>query len=222
MVKSFRATLELGQSRLNWIIVRIPFDVSKVWGKRGQMRVKGTINGFAFRASLFPTGGGGHVLLVNKKMQAGGKTVVGTAAQFRLEPDTEKRDIAVPVELEQALAEDRSLRRWFDRLNDSTRRYLVDWVADVKSAAARTRRAEQMAERLLATMEAELELPPLLRTAFARDPLAYEGWQRMSVLRRRGHLLGIFGYRDPRSRARRVAKMLHEAHQLTEKRRETE
>jgi uncharacterized protein YdeI (YjbR/CyaY-like superfamily) len=68
-----------------------------------------------------------------------------------------------------------------------------------------------MAERLLETMEAEHELPPLLRMAFARNPQAYEGWKRMSLLQRRGHLLGIFGYRDPKSRARRVAKTLQEA-----------
>jgi hypothetical protein len=211
MVKSFQATLERGSSRLNWVIARIPFDVSKVWGTRGQLRVKGTINGFPFHTSLFPTGSGEHVLLVNKKMQAGAEAGVGAVARFRLEPDTEERSVTIPAELERALAEDRALRRWFDRLNHSTRKYLTDLITDVKSADARERRAGQIAERLLATMEAERELPPILRTAFARDPQAYAGWKAMSVLKRRGHLLGIFGYRDPRSRDRRIAKMLKEA-----------
>jgi uncharacterized protein YdeI (YjbR/CyaY-like superfamily) len=219
MAKSFPATLERGRSRLNWIIARIPFDVSKVWGTRGQLRVKGTINGFAFRTSLFPTGDGAHVLLVNKRMQAGAKASVDSVAQFRLEPDTEERSVAVPEELDRALAEERALRRWFDRLNYSTRRWIVDWITDVKSTEARMRRAEQMAERLLATMEAERELPPMLRTAFARNPQAFEGWKRMSLLRRRGHLLGIFGYREPKSRARRLAKMVQEAYELAERRR---
>jgi hypothetical protein len=89
--KSFRARLERAQSRPGWVIIRIPFEVSKIWGTRGQLRVKGEINGFAFRTSLFPTGKGDHVLLVNKRMQAGAGVTVGTVAQFRLEPDTEKR-----------------------------------------------------------------------------------------------------------------------------------
>ena len=57
--KTFRAALERIQSRLGWTIIRIPFDVAKVWGTRGQLRVKGEINGFAFRTSLFPARGAG-------------------------------------------------------------------------------------------------------------------------------------------------------------------
>jgi uncharacterized protein YdeI (YjbR/CyaY-like superfamily) len=221
-MKSFRATLERPQSRLNWVIARIPFDVSRVWGTRGQLRVTGSINGFPFRTSLFPTGSGDHVLLVNKRMQSGAKAGVGMTAQFRLEPDTEERVVTVPAELKRALAEDRALRRWFDQLNYSTRKYLSSLVSDAKSAEARARRADQTAELLLATMEAERELPPILRSAFAAHPRAYEGWEGMSVLQRRGHLMVIFYYRDPRSRARRVAKMLKAAYQFAEKGRSTE
>ena len=63
--KSFTAVLEHSGDRLNWTIIRIPLDVAKIWGKRGQLRVKGEINGFTFRTSLFPDGKGGHVLIVN-------------------------------------------------------------------------------------------------------------------------------------------------------------
>jgi len=209
--KSFEAPLEAGQSRLNWVIARVPFDVARTWGTRGQIRVKGEINGFPFRTSLFPTGSGAHVLLVNKRMQAGSKSSVGMRAKFRLEPDTEERIVTVPQELLRALSEDRALRRWFDGLNHSTRKYIAEWVGEVKSTEARERRANQIAERLLATMEAERELPPVLRLAFARDARAEEGWKRMSQAQRRGHLMAIFYYRDPKSQARRVAKALLDA-----------
>lgn len=193
------------------MIIRIPFDVLKIWGTRGQLRVKGEINGFAFRTSLFPTGKGYHYLLVNKRMQAGAKAAPGNVAQFRLEPDTEERRATVPAELKRCLAEDRSLRRWFGQLNYSTRREIGDWIIQVKSAEARARRAAQIAERLLATMEAERELPPVLKAAFARDPRALAGWQRMSPSHRRGHLFGIFYYRSPEARDRRVAKTIEDA-----------
>jgi uncharacterized protein YdeI (YjbR/CyaY-like superfamily) len=214
---SFKAVLERGAGRLNWVIARIPFDVSKVWGSRAILRVKGSINGFAFRTSLFPTGDGHHVMLVNKKMQAGGTTGVGAAARFVLEPDSSPRTITMPVELERALSEVRALRRWYDQLNASTRKYTASWVAEVKSPEARERRAVQLAERLLATMEAERELPPVLRAAFARDPRAYEGWKQMSLAQRRGHLLGIFYYRDPKAQARRAARAVKDAYQRSEK-----
>ena len=215
--KSFRAPLERSGSSLNWVIVRIPFDVAKTWGPRGQLKVKGEINGFAFRTSLFPTGKGDHIMIVNEGMQAGAKAYQGMVAAFRLEPDTEERVITVPAELKRVFSEDRSLHRWFGQLNDSTRREISKWITGVKSAAARVRRAEQMAERLLATMEAEQELPPILQVAFSRDPRARQGWERMSPTQRRRHLLGIFYYQSPEARARRVAKTVAEAAEFAER-----
>jgi uncharacterized protein YdeI (YjbR/CyaY-like superfamily) len=209
--KSFKATLERMPSNLVWVTVRIPLDVPKVWGTRGRLRVKGEINGFAFRTSLFPTGKGFHCLTVNKRMQAGANAAPGDTAQFRLEPDIEKRVAIIPPELQRILNEDRSFRRWFDQLTFSIRKWICDWVTSVKNPASRVRRAEQVAEQLLSTMEAELDLPPILKLAFARDPRAYQGWQSMTPLQRRGHLLGIFYYRSPESRDRRIAKMLEDA-----------
>jgi len=220
--KTFRAPLERIQSRLRWTIIRIPFDVGKVWGTRGQLRVKGEINGFAFRTSLFPARGGGHILLVNKRMQQGGDVRQGMAAQFRLKPDLEKRIAVVPAELKRLFKEDAYLRRWFEKLNHSTRSEIGKWIPQVKSQEARVRRAEQMAERLLAVMEAEHELPPVLQVAFARDSRALEGWKRMSPSHRRSHLFGIFYYRTPEARARRIEKTLQEASAFAERRLEKE
>jgi uncharacterized protein YdeI (YjbR/CyaY-like superfamily) len=217
VAKSFKATLERMASKLGWVIIRIPFDVPKIWGTRGRLRVKGEINGFAFRTSLFPTGKGYHYLLVNKRMQAGADALPGTVARFRLEADTEKRIATVSAELQSFLNEERAFRRWFDQLNYSTRKWIADWISQVKSAEARARRAEQVAEQLLATMEAERELPPILKLAFARDPHALAGWQRMSPSHRRGHLLAIFYYRSPDARDRRIAKMLEDALAFAEK-----
>jgi uncharacterized protein YdeI (YjbR/CyaY-like superfamily) len=215
--KSFEATLERLRSNLGWVIVWIPFNVQKVWGTRGMFRVKGEINGFAFRTSLFPTRKGEHFLLVNKKMQAGGHASEGSTAEFLLEPDTEERIVVVPAELKRILAEDRSLRRWFETLNYSIRKWLVDSIAQTKSAAARVRRAEQVGEQLFSVMEAERELPPALRLAFTRDPRALEGWNLMTPRYRRGSLFAIFYYRSPEARDRRIQKVVDEAIVLTEK-----
>jgi Domain of unknown function (DUF1905) len=104
VAKTFAARLERIDSPLKWAMIRIPFEAAKIWGKRGQLKVKGEINGFAFRTSLSPTGNGGHMMPVNKRMQDGAKTRIGRAAQFRLEPDTEKRIVTMPPELRRALA----------------------------------------------------------------------------------------------------------------------
>jgi hypothetical protein len=211
IAKNFRAVLERMQSRLGWTIVRIPFDVEKVWRTLVRLRVKGEINGFPFRTSLFPARTGGHILLVNKKMQEGGDVREGMSAQFRLEPDLEERVAVVPAELKRFFNQDASLYKWFKQMNYSTRSEIGKWIVQVKSAEARARRAEQLAERLLAVMDAERELPPVLQLAFARDARAREGWNRMSPTQRRRQLLAIFYYRTPEARARRIEKTLQEA-----------
>jgi len=218
ITRTFHAVLERGGDRLNWTIIRIPFDAAKLWGKRGQLRVKGEINGFAFRSALFPTGQGTHVLMVNKKMQTGGKVVPGNKAKFRLEPDTESREFKPSQELERIFRQSRQLQKYFDSFNYSTRRYIAMWVEEGEHAETRRRRAEQMAERLMATMEAERDLPPVLQVAMQHNPKARAGWELMPPGHRRSHLLSIFYYRDPESRARRVAKAVEEMVAYAEKR----
>jgi uncharacterized protein YdeI (YjbR/CyaY-like superfamily) len=215
--KSFQATLERLRSNLGWVIIWIPFSVQKIWGTHGRLRIRGEINGFAFRTSLFPTRKGEHFLLVNKKMQAGGHASEGTTAEFLLEPDTEERVAVVPAELKRMLAEDKTFRRWFDALSYSIRKWISDWVVQPKSSASRVRRAEQVAEQLLSAMEAERELPPALKLAFSRDPRALEGWDSMSPRHRRGQLIAIFYYRSPDARARRIEKVVEEAIARAEK-----
>lgn len=209
--KSFTARLERLRSNLGWTVAFIPFNVPESWKLRGRIRVKGEINGFAFRTSLFPTKDARHFLLVNKRMQQAAGARAGDAAEFTLQPDTAERTISIPPELLRILKQDRSLLRWFEQLSYSIRKWLVDMVNQPKGAGARLRRAEQVAEQLLSTMEAERELPPLFKAAFARDPRALDGWNKMSATQRRYSLLAVFYYRSPEARERRLAKVLEAA-----------
>ena len=216
--KSFTAVLEPLRTALGWVIARVPFDVSKAWPVRRGLRVRGEINGFAFRTSLFAyTGGGGHFLLVNKKMQAGAGATVGSRVRIRLEPDMEERVAVVPEELALAMKGDRRLRKWFDQLSYSMRREIGEWATEPKSAEGRRKRAEAIAERLLLTLEGEIELPPILKAAFLRQPLARKGWEAMTAVQRRNQLLAIFYYQSPEARERRAAKVIDEALQAAKK-----
>ena len=41
-----------------WTCLVAPFSVEKAWGTRARVAIKGTVNGFNYRTSLFPMGGG--------------------------------------------------------------------------------------------------------------------------------------------------------------------
>jgi len=216
--KTFRAVLEPSGDALRWVIARVPFDPAEAWPVRRGRRVRGEINGFAFRTALFPEAGGKkHVLLVNKKMQAGAHAKAGDRVQIRLEPDLDEREAAVPVELSKALKADRYLRHYFDALNPSTRRYVGKWVGESKTAESRKSRAAQTAEWLFSAMEGEQETPPILRVAFQRQPAAREGWEAMSPVRRRNHLLGIFHYQSAEARERRTRSAVEDALKVAKK-----
>src|SRR5258707_2023568 len=88
---------------MGWLVFRIPFSVIKVWGKRGQLRVKGEINGFEFSSALFPTKSGVHFMLVNKKMQAGAKVAAGMKARLCMGGGTEGGGAQVPAEFQRVV-----------------------------------------------------------------------------------------------------------------------
>jgi uncharacterized protein YdeI (YjbR/CyaY-like superfamily) len=212
----FRSLLRPDGTNLKWVIAHVPFSPAKVWKTRNRMRVKGTINGFAFRTSLFGSAEKGYVVPVNKTMQKGARAYAGEMAEFTLEPDLEERETTVPPELAKLLKQDRALGRWFEALSYSIRKYIGDAVHKPKSPEARRRQAERMAERMMLAMEGEQTLPPILQVAFRRAPRARAGWDAMTPVQRRGHLLGIFYYQSPEARERRAQKAIDEALRVAE------
>lgn len=212
----FRSLLKPDGTNLKWVIAHVPFAPAKVWKTRNRMRVKGTINGFPFRTSLFGSAEKGYVVLVNKTMQKGAEAYAGEMAEFTLEPDLEERSAAVPPELAKLLKQEPALARWFEGLSYSYRKYMADDVRKPKSPEVRQRRAEQIAERMMLAMEGEQTLPPILQVAFRRTPKARAGWDAMTPVQRRAQLLGIFYYQSPEARERRAQKAVEEALRVAE------
>lgn len=217
--KSFTALLEPDGTQLRWVIARVPFDIQKTWPVRRRQRVRGEIEGYSFRTSLFPDPrGSGRILLINKKMQSAAKAGPGARVRIWLEPDLEERPITIPPELASQLKGDRRLLRWFNALSESMRREIGKWVDEAKGPEVRRKRAGKMAERLMLAMEGEEDPPPILRAAFQRQPLAREGWYALTPVQRRGHLLGIFYYETAGARERRAAKAIADALRAARKR----
>jgi len=209
VAKTFTALLEADGTQLRWVIARVPFDIAKVWPERRGRSVRGDIEGFPFRTSLFPDPHGkGQILLVNKKMQAGAQARVGNKVRIRMEPDMEERSTLIPLELAAILKCNRGLRKWFDALSPSMRREIGKWVDDAKGAEVRQKRAEKIAERMLLAMEGEQQPPPILRRIFQREPKAEAGWNLLTPTQRRNQLLGIFYYETVEARERRAQKAI--------------
>lgn len=214
--QQFEAVLEKGDRALGWTIARLPFDPAVTWKTMLRLRVQGTIaarqgDPFAFRTSLFVEPGGGYYLLVNRAMQQATGVGLGAMARFTLAPDLEPRPAELPEELDVLLDDEPGLRDWYQTLTEYTRREIGKWVQDVKSDAARLRRAEQMAVRLASTMEAERELPPAIARALKQNARAQAGWQVMTPTQRRMELFAVHYYQTPDAQEKRIAKLCEAA-----------
>lgn len=213
MRKSFLARLKHLEGNLGWRIVDVPFDVKKAFGEpsvvagRGTVPVKGTVNGFAFRTSVFPRKDGNHFLLVNKQMQKGaGVREIGDPIEVEIELDPEKRTVAIPDLLKKELAEEPELLAYFKSFSYSMRKYFADHVEQPKSPTIRQKRARELAEVLMQMKDGEETPPPILAAEFAHNPQARRGWELMSASHKRGHLWGIHYYKRGEARDRRIKK----------------
>ena len=212
--KTFRVVLERAGTGPYWVLARMPADLKKAWPGWNHRRVRGTISAgkkeFAFHTTLLPAKGQGHVMVVYKKIQAAIGAGPGDTVQIKIEPSLETQTFTEPKELTAALRGDRSLRKWFDALSPSMRKGLSLIVDQAKAVETRKQRAERVAETVMQAMEGEQLTPPILRAAFVRQPLAQLGWEAMTRIQRRNHLLGIFFPGRVEAQAKRAARAVEE------------
>jgi len=147
--KTFRAKLTGEGPGGAWVFLKIPFDVEKEFGTRARVAVKGTINGFVYRTSIFPDGKGAHSMMVNKAMQEGAKAAAGETVAVTMAPDTAPRTVKVPKDLKAALAKNPAAAAVFDKLSYTHRKEFVEWIEQAKKPETRSARVEKTVAMVL-------------------------------------------------------------------------
>jgi uncharacterized protein YdeI (YjbR/CyaY-like superfamily) len=110
-----------------------------------------------------------------------------------------------------ALRQSKRLQKFFDSLPESMRQHIDHSVREVKKEYTRLRRAQHAAEYLMEAMEAELDPPPQIKAAFARNAQARQGWKLMPQPLRRQYLIFIFRGRYPETRALYIERTVLDA-----------
>ena len=140
--REFRAKLARFEGVGTWTFVKIPFDVEKHFGKGGQVKVKGTVNGADFRSSLMPDGDGQHFLVVPKSIRDRAKVKAGDRVTVVIEPDAGPRFIEAPPDLAKALGKNKTAKAVWDEFAYSHKKAYVDWIVAAKKVETRVRRIE--------------------------------------------------------------------------------
>jgi hypothetical protein len=146
--KRFRVLLEKHESS-EATGIKIPFDVQKVFGTRARVPVRGTINGFAFRSSIFPMGGQ-HYMAVNKETREGAKAKGGETVSVVMERDDEPRTITPPPDFERALKASKTAQAMWDKLSYTHRKEHVRAIEEAKRPETRARRIQKAVTDLAA------------------------------------------------------------------------
>jgi hypothetical protein len=113
----FTARLERAEGTGMWTTLTVPFEAEEVFGIRGRVAVRGTIDGRPFRGSLMPHGDGRHFLVVGKTLRAAIGKKAGDSVLVDLEADDEPRLLTLPEALSRALAGHEAARAAFDWLS---------------------------------------------------------------------------------------------------------
>ncbi len=146
-IKRFRALVERGEGSV--CAISVSFDVEKIFGKRGRVPVRGTLNGAPFRGSLFPMGDC-HFMVVNRHLRAAAGVSGGETVPVQMERDDEPRTIDPPADFARALRGNKEARAVWDKLSYTHRREHVEHIEEAKKPETRERRIEKSVALLAA------------------------------------------------------------------------
>ncbi len=145
MTHEFDAVIKEGRG--GGALVEIPFSVHEEYGTHGQVRVTATFDGEPYRGSIAPMGGR-HMLGIAKAIRATIGKSVGDTVHVVVQQDTAPREVEVPAELRDALAEDATAAATFDGLAYTYRKEYAGWIAGAKREETRRRRLGKALEKL--------------------------------------------------------------------------
>jgi hypothetical protein len=144
----FEAVLVRPEGVGTWTYLDIPLNIAEVFGAKGQIKVKGTINGYPFRSTALPHGDGTHYLVVGKAIRDTIHATQGEMVQVIMELDREARQVDIPPDLEQALAADPQARAAFEKLSYTHQKEYLEWIQSARKDETRQRRIEKTIEKL--------------------------------------------------------------------------
>jgi hypothetical protein len=145
-VKHFTAKLEPVPHGGHYVVV--PAKVADAQGLKHGARVRGTVNGVAYRSSLMKYGGIFH-LGVHKATLAAARVKAPARVKVTIERDDQPLPTdTVPSDLARALKRNRAASAAWKALRPSRKREHVKSVADAKKPETRKRRIEKIVAEL--------------------------------------------------------------------------
>jgi len=138
----FRTTLAAGRKTpyKSWTFLIVPAELAKKWGA-GQIQIRGTISGTAFRGTA-SRGEGVLRMPVPHDLRDQAGVDCGDTVSVRLELDPDPRPVNLPEELRSVFDADPETAALYEELPPSHRRAWAAYVSEAKRPETRVRRAK--------------------------------------------------------------------------------
>jgi hypothetical protein len=136
----FRAILQRGGKTATGI--QVPDEVVASLGASKRPAVRVTLNGYPYRSTVAMMGGM-FMLPVSAEVRAGAGIAAGDEVDVEMDLDTAPREVAVPSDVAEALAQDADAERFFAGLSYSNKRRIVLSIEEAKSPETRQRRIDK-------------------------------------------------------------------------------
>jgi Domain of unknown function (DUF1905)/Bacteriocin-protection, YdeI or OmpD-Associated len=126
-----------------WTIVQLPEEASAKLPSRGQVAVRGTVNGHDFKTVVEPDGSSGHWLRIDRKLQKLAHVSVGHSATFGIQPIKDWPEPSLPKDFEAALAAaPAKIQDLWQDITPMARWEWVRWVNATRNPDTRQKRVE--------------------------------------------------------------------------------
>lgn len=143
----FHSTVELSGKTATGL--QVPDDVVAALGSGKRPAVRITIGGHTYRTTVASMGGR-FLAPLNAANRAAAGVVAGDEVEVEIQADTAPREIIIPSDLSTALADERSVRSFFDSLSFTHRKEWVRWIEEAKKPETRRARIANTVEALRA------------------------------------------------------------------------
>ncbi|HZU13074.1 MAG TPA: YdeI/OmpD-associated family protein [Chloroflexota bacterium] len=126
-----------------WTLLRLPEEASRRLPSRGQVAVRGAINGHAFQTVLEPDGSFGHWMRIERDVQQAASVLPGDTVSLDLEPVDAWPEPNVPQDFAAALsAAPEQIQHLWNSITPMAHWEWVRWINATRNPDTRQRRVE--------------------------------------------------------------------------------
>jgi bifunctional DNA-binding transcriptional regulator/antitoxin component of YhaV-PrlF toxin-antitoxin module len=149
-MKKFKAILENPDQKMDVAYVTIPFDVEKVYGTKGQVKVNATFDGYPYRGVIANMGTGCHIIGIRKDIRKAIGKQVGDVVSVTIEKDEQERVVEIPAVLKMILTKNAKAKAFYDSLSHTNRKEYAGWISSAKKEETKAARLKAIVTKLLA------------------------------------------------------------------------